>query len=97
MTNTDTAHDDVEADLAACDRAIERMGWPEIQAFMAEPGQSPYEDAGGYLLRKIKTLFGIKPNRLETYREAAGRLVAEARAQGGGSHHIDARLNGEKP
>lgn len=75
----------VEADLAACDRAIERMGWDEIRAFMGEPGQSPYEDAGGHLLRKIKTLFGIKPDRLETYREAARRLVAEAKAQDGGS------------
>lgn len=72
-----------EDDLAACERAIERMGWPEIQAFMEEPGQSPHEDAGGYLLRKIKALFGIKPDRLETYREAAQRLVAEARAQAG--------------
>ena len=88
-TQTDSAavaREGVDADLAACERAIERMGWAEIEAFMAEPGQSPYEDAGGFLLRKIKTLFGIKPDRLETYREAATRLVAEARAQKGGSH-----------
>lgn len=77
--------DGVGEDLAACERAIERMGWPEIDAFMREPGQSPREDAGGYLLRKIKTLFGIKPDKLETYREAATRLVEEARANGGGS------------
>lgn len=70
---------DALRDLEACERAIDRMGWPEIDAFMHEPGQSPYEDAGGFLLRKIKTLFGIKPDHLETYQEAARRLVAEAR------------------
>jgi|TARA_R100000479_G_scaffold176487_1_gene131362 hypothetical protein len=80
-----SAREDAMADLAACERAIERMGWDEIRAFEAQPGQSPHEDGGGFKLRRIKALFGIKPDRLETYREAARRLVAEAEAQGGGS------------
>jgi hypothetical protein len=84
LSHTNTS-EGVEDDLAACERAIDRMGWPEINAFMGEPGQSPYEDAGGYLLRTIKALFGIKPDKLETYREAAHRMVKEARDQGGGS------------
>ena len=67
-------------DLEACDRAINRMGWAEIKAFQSQPGQSPFEDAGGYFLRCIKALFGIRPNARKTYREAARRLVAEARA-----------------
>lgn len=75
----------LRADLAsshldACERAIDRMGWPEINAFMAQPAQALSEDAGGYLRRKIKTLFGIKPDAVETYQHAARMMVNEARA-----------------
>jgi len=66
-------------DLAACERAIDRMGWPELHAFFGQPGQSPSEDAGGHLLRKIKSLFGITPDPVESYRDAMRGLVDEAK------------------
>lgn len=68
-----------EDDLAAAERAIDRMGWDEIHAFQDRLGQSPYEDAGGFMLRKIKRLFGICPDPLPTYQEAARAMLAEAR------------------
>lgn len=69
-----------EAERNACERAIARMGWAEIDAFHAElrRGQSIYEDAGGYFLRAIRRLFGL-PARdvVVTYQEAARALLAK--------------------
>jgi len=76
--STAPSRDDVEADLEACERAIDRMGWPEINAFYREPPQGPYEDAGGGIIRRIKSLFGIKNDPVESYKEACRRMVAEA-------------------
>ena len=67
------------AERAACERAIERMGWPEIHAFNAElhRGQSIYEDAGGFMLRAIRRLFGLAArDDVVTYQEAVRALVA---------------------
>lgn len=62
--------------------AIDRMGWDEINAFNAElyRGQSTFEDAGGYMLRAIKRLFGLptQENVIVTYQEAARALVNQA-------------------
>jgi hypothetical protein len=66
---------------AALERALDRMGWPEIDAFNAEirKGQDVYEDGGGYFMRAIKALFGIKPrDPILTYQEAARALIEEA-------------------
>lgn len=69
-------------EAAALDRAIERMGWPEIRAFETElaRGQDVAEDAGGYMLRAVRRLFGLPPNRsrIQTYRDAARALVWRA-------------------
>jgi len=67
---------------AAVDRAIDRMGWPEIHAFnyALRSGQDVREDAGGYMLRAIKALFGSKPaDPVLTYRAAARAMVELAR------------------
>ena len=58
--------------------AIDRMGWPEIREFQKEleRGQGIREDAGGFMLRAIKALFGIQPSEgIETYQEACRRMV----------------------
>ena len=70
-------------ELDLLERAIDRMGWPEIHAFQQEcrRGQDVYEDAGGYMIRCIKTLFGIKPrDPVQTYQDAARAMVEAARA-----------------
>lgn len=62
-------------------RAIDRMGWPEIHAFHAElrRGQDIHEDAGGFMLRAIKRLFGIKSEiPVTTYQEAARAMFKDA-------------------
>ncbi len=64
--------------------AVDRMGWPEIHAFNAElgKGQGIYEYAGGYMMRCIKTLFGIKPREeVLTYKRAMKALIDEAQKQ----------------
>jgi hypothetical protein len=66
---------------AALEEAIDRMGWPEIHAFQDElrKGQDVREDAGGFMLRAIKALFGIKPtDPVTTYQQAARALVDAA-------------------
>ena len=66
---------------AALEEAIDRMGWPEIHAFQDElrKGQDIREDAGGFMLRAIKALFGIKPtDPVTTYQQAARALVDAA-------------------
>lgn len=60
------------------EQAIDRMGWPEIDAFFVElrKGQGVYEDGGGYFIRAIKRLFGLKPvDDVLTYKEAAKKLL----------------------
>jgi hypothetical protein len=65
------------------EKAIDRMGWEEINAFNEQlaRGQGVYEDAGGFFLRAIKYLFGIKPKiTVLTYQDAARALLKEAGA-----------------
>lgn len=68
------------------DAAVERMGWPEIHAFQNElrRGQDIREDAGGFWMRAIRRLFGLPSpySEIETYQQAARRMVAEASAVG---------------
>ena len=56
------------------------LGWPDIRRFQDElsRGQGVQEDGGGFFVRCIMTLFGKKPNVVETYKEAARRLLKEA-------------------
>lgn len=58
----------------------DRLGWPDIRRFEAElaRGQGIREDGGGFFVRCIMALFGKKPDPVETYREAARRLLKEA-------------------
>lgn len=50
-----------DAELWAVERAISRMGWHEIRAYEDEwlKGQQD-DDAGGYFLRCLSRLFGVK-------------------------------------
>lgn len=66
------------AEKAIIERAIDRMGWDEIHAFHNQKEQSVYEDAGGYILRKIKALFGIPvpDNTIFTYKEACKAMLS---------------------
>lgn len=56
------------------------LGWDDIRRFQAElnRGQGIHEDGGGFFVRAIMALFGKKPDPVETYREAADRLLREA-------------------
>jgi len=56
------------------------LGWPDIRRFQdaLREGQGVREDGGGFFVRCIKALFGIKADPVETYREAARRLLKEA-------------------
>lgn len=65
-------------EIAAIERGIDKMGWPEITAFQESLSQDVYEDAGGLMLRKIKRLFGIRHDPVLTYREAARAMLNEA-------------------
>ncbi|GJD97440.1 hypothetical protein [Methylobacterium iners] len=69
-------------ELAAMERAIERMGWPEIEAYHAElrRGQDHREDAGGFVMRAIRRLFGMPAPRptVETYQAAARAMIRKA-------------------
>ena len=75
-----------QQELEILEAAIDRMGWPEINAFHAElrKGQSIYEDAGGFMLRAIRRLFGLTHDRDEvvTYKEAVRAMVEAAKAEG---------------
>ena len=66
----------------ALERAIERMGWPEINAFHQElaRGQDVREDGGGYWHRAIRRLFGLPStlDTVETYKDAARAMVRRA-------------------
>jgi hypothetical protein len=69
------------------ERAIDRMGWPEIRAFQAEmsKGQSIYEDAGGYFMRGLRRLFGLPQadEEVVTYQQAARAMVKQAMEEEG--------------
>lgn len=59
---------------------VNMIGWQEIRAFEAAlaHGQSVYEDAGGFMVRALRSLLGIKPDpdaRVHTYRAAAMALL----------------------
>lgn len=57
---------------------IDEMGWPEIHAFNHDYGQSVYEDAGGFFLRKIGRLIGSKPkHEIVTYQSAMKAMLAK--------------------
>ena len=63
------------------ERAIERMGWKQIHAYEAEmrKGQDIYEDAGGFIIRGLACLFGVKPNKptIQTYQDAARAMITD--------------------
>lgn len=65
------------------ERAIDRMGWSEIHAFQNElrKGQDVREDGGGFMIRAIKALFGVKRgDPVENYQQAARRMIDTALA-----------------
>lgn len=66
----------------ALEFAIDRMGWPEIHAFQDElrKGQDYREDAGGFMMRVIRRLFGLPSpvNEITTYQQAARAMVEKA-------------------
>ena len=67
-----------QAEREACERAIDRMGWDEIGAYNREmrKGQSVFEDAGGYLMRGLACLFGVKPkDEVVSYQDAARAML----------------------
>jgi len=57
----------------------DHLGWPDIKRFQAElsRGQCVLEDGGGFFVRCIMALFGEKQDEVETYQEAARRLLHE--------------------
>jgi len=71
-----------QAEREALERAVDRMGWPEINAFHAEldRGQDIAEDAGGYLMRAVRALFGLPSPKatVTTYQAAARAMVRRA-------------------
>lgn len=79
--------DDLEAILAsqydAVEQAVDRMGWPEINAFNEErrKGQSIYEDAGGFVMRCMRRLFGLPSpdTTVISCQDAARAMVEQAR------------------
>jgi hypothetical protein len=62
--------------------AIDRMGWPEIHAFQDElkRGQDIREDAGGFMMRAIRRLFGLPSpySEVVTYQKAARAMLSAA-------------------
>jgi hypothetical protein len=71
-----------ENEEEALERAIDRMGWPEINAFQERLSLDVYEDAGGFMLRKIKRLFGIRRDPVLTYQDAARAMLAQRGGEG---------------
>lgn len=71
-----------EVERSALEDAVDRMGWPEINAYYAELnlGQGIDEDAGGYFLRALRRLFGLPSNRkaVERYQVAARAMIGRA-------------------
>lgn len=69
------------SELEVLEAAIDRMGWDEIRAFQSElrRGQDMREDAGGYMIRAIKALFGVKSSdTITTYQDACRAMMEEA-------------------
>lgn len=70
----------------ALEAAIDRMGWPEIDAFQSElrKGQDYREDAGGFMMRAIRRLLGLPSpaDEVTTYQAAARAMVAKAVTNG---------------
>jgi hypothetical protein len=66
-------------EMAIVERVIDRMGWDEIHAFQEHLGQDVREDAGGLMLRKIKRLFGIRRDTVQTYQDAARAMLKAVR------------------
>ena len=58
----------------------DHLGWADIHRFNAElrRGQGVREDAGGFFVRCLMALFGKRHSEIETYQEAARRLLKEA-------------------
>lgn len=56
------------------------LSWSDIHNFQDElnKGQGVREDGGGFFVRCIMALFGKKPDPVETYQQAAARLLREA-------------------
>lgn len=72
------------AELWAVERAISKMGWPEIKAYEAEwnKGQQD-DDAGGYFIRCLSRLFGVKrPLRAAADLHRAGMRAMVKKAAG---------------
>ena len=63
----------------------DHLGWPDIRRFQAElaRGQGVREDGGGFFVRAIMALLGKRPDPVETYQEAARRMLKEAGHAGG--------------
>jgi hypothetical protein len=77
-------------ELAILDRALDRIGWDEIHAYHAElrKGQDIYEDGGGFFLRAIKALFGVrKADPVTTYQTAAREMITLARKEATNDAH----------
>ena len=55
------------------------IGWPDIRSFQEElhRGQGVREDGGGFFVRCILRLSRIKSDPVETYQEAARRMLQE--------------------
>jgi hypothetical protein len=66
------------------DRAVDRMGWEQINEFNAElkKGQDIREDAGGFFARCIRRLFGnaAPPTEVESYQSAARKMIENLHA-----------------
>jgi hypothetical protein len=62
--------------------AVDRMGWPEIHAFQNElrKGQDYREDAGGFMMRAIRRLFGLPAPQEDVvnYQQAAKAMIDAA-------------------
>lgn len=71
--------DMLDLEKSILDRAVDRMTWDEINEFNAEirKGQDVREDAGGYMMRCIRRLFGRAdpPTEIESYQSAARRMM----------------------
>lgn len=73
-----------ESEREILERAIARMGWPEIHAFQDEmrKGQGVREDAGGFIMRGLRRLFGLpqkdEDREILTYQRAAKAMIEKA-------------------
>ncbi len=58
----------------------EDLGWDDIRRFQCElhKGQDIREDGGGYFVRCIMVLFGKESDPVETYQQAAEKMLRDA-------------------